>query len=137
MIYNLVQYLRTQFPAETFYPNERPPEVAGIIIPDRNTLIKETGGPIQAWTGYTEGSFQVLSRDLDPPHARELAYLVFDEINVGRFGLPLPVVTVNGIVYNEITSAQITAIQRPQSIGADEEGRSIFSTNYKVIYIIS
>ena len=130
MIYQLVQYLRNTFPAETIYINERPP---ASVTPDRNMLVKETGGIPQPWTRYTESSIQIISRDVDTPKARVLARMIFTNIT-DRFGLILPVATVDGIVYNQVQSAQITAIQEPESIGADDEGRSLFSTNYKVIY---
>jgi hypothetical protein len=46
----------------------------------------------------------------------------------------LPVATVDGIVYNAIQSAQITGLQEPFNLGADDKGRFEFSTNYKIIY---
>ena len=132
-LYQLVQYLRTEIPAEIFYINERPPSVGGVVIPDRNVLVKETGGIPQPWTKYTEGTIQILCRDSSTPAARKLAYDIYNVIH-DRFGQNLPLANIGGDIYNILQTVQITAIQIPQSIGADDEGRSRFSTNYKVIY---
>lgn len=133
MIYQFIQYLKTEFPAELIYTNERILISGQTVIPDRNILIIETGGPPQPWTKYTEKSIQIICRDSATPKTRKLAWDIFNNIT-DRFGLQLPLATVDGIIYNSIQSAQITAIQEPQSIGADKEGRSRFSTNYKIIY---
>jgi hypothetical protein len=122
-----------EFPAEIIYTNERILISGQTSIPDRNVLVIETGGQADPWTKYTEKTVQILTRDSATPKARKLAWDIFNKIT-DRFGLQLPVATVDGITYNSIQSAQITAIQEPQSIGADEESRSRFSTNYKIIY---
>lgn len=133
MIYNLYQYLVDEFPDETIYVNARMPQQGTSVIPDRNILIQESGGNVQPVTEFTEKSFQLLARDATIPGARELAWLFFEELS-SRFGLILPLVSVGGIVYNEIQSAAIMPIQEPYFIGNDEEGRAEFTTNYIVRY---
>lgn len=133
MIYQFTEYLKNQFPAEVIYCNGRILLSGQTAIPDRNLLINETGGIEQPWTQYVEKTVQIIARDFAVPKARKLAWDIYEHIT-SRFGLQLPLVTVDGVVYNSIQSAQITALQEPFNLGADEEGRSQFTTNYKIIY---
>ena len=80
-----------------------------------------------------KGKFQIIARDFATPDAKKLAWDVYTELT-SRFGLILPVAIVNGITYNAIDSAQINGIQTPYNLGADEEGRTEFTTNYKIIF---
>lgn len=133
MFYNLAQYLKTQFPSEVIYTNERYLITGQTEIPDRNILVKEAGGIEQAWTQYSEPEIQVICRDSSVVKARKLAYDVFEEIT-SRFGLILPSITVDSVIYPSIQTAQIKAQQTPYHIGKDEEGRSEFGNNYQIIY---
>jgi hypothetical protein len=134
MIYQFCKYLESVFPAETIYRNVRGKIFPATKVPDRNILVKETGGTRQAWSGYTEATLQIITRDVDMPKARQLAQAVFEEI-IERYGQVLPAETVDGVNFPAIHSAQISAIQEPQSIGADKNGKYEFSANYKIIYV--
>lgn len=133
MIYNLVEYLRAEFPAEIIYTNARTPIGIDEEIADRCSLIRETGGPEQPWTGYVEKTAQILSRDKDTPKARKLAWDIYNKIQ-SIFGLILPAATIDGIVYPAIQTAQMSSIQQPYCLGDDGEGRMEFTTNFKIIY---
>jgi hypothetical protein len=134
MIYQFCKYLETEFPTETIYRNVRGIIFPATEVPARNILIKETGGTRQAWSGYTEATLQIITRDVDMPKARQLGQEVYEEI-IERYGQVLPAETVDGVTFPAIHSAQISAINEPQSIGADKNGRYEFSANYKIIYV--
>lgn len=132
MIYQLAELLRNQFPTETVYINGRILVAGQESIPDRNLLLNETGGNEQPWTKYSSPTVQVISRDVDAPKARKLSYDVL-EFLTGRFGVILPSITVGGVLFPAIQTAQISAIQLPYNLGADSEGRIEFTTNYQII----
>ena len=54
MVYNLVQYLRGQFPNETIYPVAKYKTSSQESIPDRIVIVRETGGIEQPWTRYSQ-----------------------------------------------------------------------------------
>jgi len=128
MIYNFVEYLKIELPTEKIFTNTKE-----IQVPERVVFVKENGGDIQPWFGYTQKIIQIITRDIDAVRARELSYSVKNKLH-DKFGLILPAVTVNSILYGSIQSAQITAEQEPQSIGYDENGNAEYSTNYKIIF---
>lgn len=132
MIYNFVQLLRDQFPSELFFANARSAPVGHSNVPDRCVLVRETGGPTQPWSKYRSTTVQIIARSKDTVLSRELAHSIFKFLD-SRFGLVLPSVVVNGITYDEVQTAQISAIQLPYDLGFDEEGRNEYTTNYQVI----
>lgn len=133
MFYNLAKYIKNVFPAETIYTNVISKRSVQDNVPDRIVLLRETGGGETPDFKFVRKTFQVITRDFDAPDARKLSWDIYEEIT-SRFGLVLPSVTVDTILYPEIQSAQITAINEPQSLGADDDGRMEFVTNYIVIY---
>ncbi len=133
MFYNFIQYLRDEFPAEIIYSNGRILIAGQTVIPDRNILVNESGGSEQPWTQYVEKTVQIITIDFAVTDARKLAWDIYEKIT-SKFGQQFPLATVDGIVYNAIQSAQITGIQEPFNLGADDEGRFEFTTNYKIIY---
>jgi len=135
MIYNLAEYIMTEKPAETLYVNERR-SISGATVPDRCLLLRETGGPEGAWYPYTDKSGQLLARDKSTPAARKLIWDIYTLIQ-GKFGLILPAVTVGGVVYPAIQTAQLSFIQQPFCLGDDGEGRTEFTANFKIIYVRS
>lgn len=131
MIYNLVEYLRLQFPLESFYPNQKYLIETNEIIPDRVVILTEMSGTIQAKTGWTERRVQVYCRDIDAPSARGLATKIYYYIN-DRNGCDLPQVEVDGIIYPEVTVGQIIADQTPSMINVDSAGRAEFVYNVMI-----
>lgn len=134
MIYNLSQYLKTKFPSITIYTNSRIYESSESFVPDQCILILDTGGIEKTNYRYSQNTTQIITRAIDMPKARNMAIEIFEELH-GRFGIVLPQITVDSIVYAELQTSQISAIQRPYSLGADESGRYEFVTNYNIIYI--
>ena len=135
MIYNLVEYLSTEFPAETIYANERKVISPATQVPDRNVLVRETGG-IEKRV-LTDPTFQIICRDKYSVKARELAYSIYNKLQSekkigGRFGLVLPAVTVGGVLYPAVQTYQISSLAIPQTLGEDAEGRAEFSMNFQI-----
>jgi hypothetical protein len=131
VIYNLVEYIRDELYDEDVYVNGRA-QLAHAVIPDRCILVKESGGSIRPWTRYASLTVQVLTRDKDAPKARALAHDVLNTLH-DKFGLILPAALVDGVTYAQVQVAQISALQLPYPLGPDEDGRSVFTTNYQVI----
>ena len=134
MIFNLVQYLRIEFPTETIYANVEHLISGQESVPDRRVIVAETGGTEQPWTRYSEPTIQIKTRDTNNPGVRTLAYNIFNKIT-SRFGLTLPAIIVGGVTYPTIQTAQIIAIQRPYCLGADDNGRIEYTTNYKITIV--
>lgn len=131
ILYNFVQHLRDQFPAETIYINIRQKLATQDEIPDRNILVIPTGGINQAWFAFNQPTIQIITRDRDAPNALELANNIFENLKT-RIGLVLPAITVNGILYSAVQTSQISAIQSPSIIGTDDLGRIEYTTNYQI-----
>ena len=134
MIYNLVQYLRDQFPAEVIYPVEMYKTSTQQSIPDRIIILRDSGGIEQPWTRYSSPTIQIYSRDDNPPASRKLAYDIYDHFQEHQFGLILPAITVGVTTYPAVQIAQISAIQQPYKLNTDENGRTEYTTNYKIIF---
>ena len=131
IFYNFVQYLRDQFPAETIYVSVRQKLATQESVPDRNILVRATGGINQPWFHFNQPTIQVITRDVDSPNALEMANNIFEDLQT-RIGLLLPAITVNGILYPAVQTAQISAIQSPSIIGVDDNGRVEYTTNYQI-----
>ena len=134
MIYNLAQFVRNQFGGVVVYVNGRVVGPGQTKVPDRCLLLTETGGPEQPWTKYQQLTAQVVARDVDAPKARKLAVDVFTYLT-GRFGQVLPQITVGGVNYPAVKTAQISAVQVPYPLGPDEEGRYEYVTNFEVVRV--
>lgn len=134
MLFNLVQYLRTNFPTETIYANSMHLVSGSTIVPDRLVVVRDTGGVEQPWTRYSQPTVQIWNRDNNAPASRKLAYDIYDHIQSHQFGLILPAITVGTDTYSAVQIGQISAIQEPFLLETDENGRVIFTTNYKIIY---
>jgi hypothetical protein len=133
MIYNLKQYLDDEFPSEVIYTNDAIATIAQEFIPDRYSIVSEEGGTETAWGRFIAQLVQVKSVDADGPGARQLAHLIYEKIT-SVFGLVLPEVTVKGILYQSVQIAQISANAPPYNLGADIQGRIVYSTNFTVYY---
>lgn len=128
IVYNLKQFLNSELPSEKVYVGPLRGE-----IPDRTIQLIPSGGVPQAWYQYVTESIQIMVRDIDGPSTFKLAKDVYNILN-NRFGLILPANTVGTVVYPEIQTAQISANQLPGYIGDDDNGRAMYSTNYRIIF---
>ena len=133
MIFNLVKYLKNNLTTETIFANARLKIDSAVQIPDRVVLVNESGGGDTPHFRYETPTYQVLCRDIDPVKCRELAYSVYNLLH-SKFALILPSVTVNSTVYPSKTVAQSKALNKPQSIGYDDNGRAEYSTNFVFDY---
>lgn len=133
LIFNLMTYLETELPGETIFANRRDILGSNTSVPIRCILLQETGDTETPWLTDVTQAIQILTRDIDMPKARELAFDVYDKIN-NKFGLILPSVTVDGVVYPQIQISQISVNSGPSYIEDDENGRPVFSSNYRFIY---
>jgi hypothetical protein len=102
---------------------------AGYIPSDKTAdcvaLIETGGKPNFYLPDAPELTFQILSRAKDYQTARNNAYLVYEKLHA-KVGITLPVV-VEGKEYYVNT---MEAVSLPQSLGQDERGNFILSTNY-------
>ena len=135
MIYQFVAWLETFFPNETIYSNVRLPIGSAQSIPDRCVLVRETGGEERRVIDVP--TVQVLVRDLSVTAVKRFAQQIYDTIQStagigGRFGQVLPSVTVDGVTYPQIQTAQISSLALPESIGTDQNGRNEFSMNFQI-----
>jgi hypothetical protein len=133
VIYNLKQYLDNQLPAETFYVNLKLQSSTQTQIPDKMSIITDTGGVEQPVSQYTQLSVQIMSRAVDAPSAKTLSMSIYDLLH-NKYGLQLPSVAVDSVIYSAVTTAQIKGLTVPQSLGVDAEGRSQWVVNYQIIY---
>ena len=123
MIYNLVQYLIVQLPALVFVANGWSPD-----SPIESVTIKQTGGGVSHHDIKTDFSVQVLSRAKSSTKAYKQIKQVFDLLK-NRFGLELPSVTADGIFYDTVKAYQISPMQAPGYIEADEKNLELWSYN--------
>ncbi len=133
VLYPLVQYLDNEFPGEIIYAAIREKLATQDNIPDDNIVIKDTGGSDTPHYRWVIHAVQIIVRDIDNPKAKILALKIYDKIH-GVFGLILPQVVVDGEIFEQIVTQQINGIQRPFSIGVDDNGRSQYTTNYQLYY---
>jgi hypothetical protein len=101
-------------------------------VPDQLIQIIEEGGSSTAWFKYTTYTIQIITRDIDSPKARILAYAVYNLLD-NKFGLIFPEVTVDSIVYASQQFAQISANTEPAFIGYNENGLAEYSNTYRLI----
>lgn len=131
MIYNVVGFLKNQFPSELFYTQIRQQLATQEFVPDRNVLIRDTGGIEDSFFKYGNETIQILTRDKSAPRAKSLAQKIYNILH-GRFGLVLPAVNIDGVNYPEVQVPEIRGLQLPTSIGTDEEKRPEFSFNIQI-----
>lgn len=124
--YSLYEYLRLAFPSIDFFVDAKTK-----TSPQTGVLIKDTGGDPMHWFDRTDWTIQFLSFAKNVVEGRALLYSVYEEMK-NRFGLVIPSITVNGITYDEIKTAQISPIQTPGYLGTDDDGLHIWSFNIQV-----
>lgn len=131
LIYNLVQFLKNEFPAYVFYTNAVTQQAGQNYVPDNYILIQETGGTLGKNYELNIPTFQVLVNAIDTVTARSISFNIYNKIH-NKNGLILPTVTVDGTVYPEFATDRIAAIQSPSYVGKDDNGCDLFSNNYQI-----
>ena len=126
MIYNLQQYLIANLATILFVSNGYQQDTI-----DNAVMLSEGGGIPNPQIDRKDYAIQVMSRAKDKPKSRKLSMDVYSLINK-KFGLLLPLASVDGESFPAVKTWKITAIALPGFIGNDENGRPLFSTNYTV-----
>jgi maltose-binding protein MalE len=127
MIYNLVEYLRLQLPTLNFIANGWDPDSE-----QNSIVINDTGGDPNHWIPRTDWAIQIISRANSVTLAKEQADTVYNLLK-NKIGITLPQVTVNDIVYKAVKTYQISPMQTPGYLGADEKHLEMFSFNIVLI----
>jgi hypothetical protein len=129
LIFNLRKYIADNTGVTT-YANPR--DIIDEQVPDKIIQLIEEQGSSTAWFKFNTYQLQVITRDIDSPKARVLAYIVYNLLD-NKFGLELPEVIVDGIVYASMKFAQISANTEPGFLGYDDNGRAEWSNTYRFI----
>jgi len=113
MIYNLVEYLKTELTTIDFVAN-------GWMVdsPQNSVLVKQSGGDVKHYYERSDWRVQIISRAKNIVISKEQIELVYEKLK-NRYGLSLPEVTVNEIVFVAVKTDQISPIQTPGYLGAD------------------
>ena len=127
MIYNLVQYLITQFPSYVFLANGFSQDSAKDSI-----MLSESGGEPQHWYSRTNHAVQIISRATIVNIAKKQIDDIYEELK-NRFGLTLPQVIIDGNTYEQVRTYQISPVQSPSYLGANEEHLEMFSFNLTIV----
>lgn len=123
MIYNLVAHLISQLPALDFVANGWSPE-----SPQDSIMVRQSGGTVGHWFPRTDYNVQIISRAKNVTTAKKQIDQVFTLLK-NKFGLLLPEVTVDEVVYSATKTYQISPIEVPGYIGADETHLEMWSLN--------
>lgn len=121
--YNLFQYLKTIHPSIPFVVNGYGPR-----SPDTCIKINLSSGLPAHWYRRNDWSIQLLSRSDKLVISKTIIQEVYNSIE-NRFGLQLPEYTLGSLVFPTVKAYRIVPIQTPGYIGADENGREMFSFN--------
>lgn len=123
MVYNLVEYVNTQLPTLIIV-------VDGFVTdsPQESLTFINQGGDEAHWINRGDWSIQVLSRALNQFNAKYNIEQIYNLL-LNRIHLPLPEVTVNSILYPSIIAYQISPVQKPTYIGADDKNLETYSYN--------
>jgi hypothetical protein len=129
LIFNLRKYIADNTGVTT---SANPRDIIDEQVPDKIIQLIEEQGSSTAWFKFNTYQLQVITRDIDSPKARVLAYIVYNLLD-NKFGLELPEVIVDGIVYASMKFAQISANTEPGFLGYDDNGRAEWSNTYRFI----
>lgn len=123
MIYNLTQYLIINLAAIDFIANGWNPDSSKNSI-----MIRETGGDVKHFYNRTDWTVQILSRAEEVNIAKENIDNVYNLLK-NKYGVLLPEVIVNSKTYLAVKTYQISPLQSPEYLGADEKHLELFSFN--------
>lgn len=127
MIFQIRKYIDDSLGIDT-YANQLNENIL-----EQHILVLETSSTIEPLTNTTVKGLQILVRDIDSAKSRALAFQVFDLLN-NKFGLTLPSITIDGVIYSAVYIDQISANTEPISIGNNENGLAEFSLNFRILY---
>lgn len=126
MIYNLVKYLLTTLSSIVFVANGFNPDSES-----NEVMISETGGDPKHWYDRTDWTVQVISRSLNVDLAKRNIESVYNLLK-NKFGIQFPAITVGGVLYPALQTYQISPLQTPGYLGADDRHLEMFSFNLTI-----
>ncbi len=126
MIYNLVQYLIVKLPLIDFIANGFNPDSEQDAI-----MISESGGDPKHWFPRTDWAIQIISRAKNVHIARKNIYSVYNLLK-NKLETLLPEIIIDGVTYLAIKTYQMSPVQSPGYLGADEKHLEMFSFNLTV-----
>lgn len=125
MIKEIVSYLQEELTGYIIGTNIFAGFVPSTITADHLVVIETGGATEPALKDFVSMTIQVLAVAAEYQNARNMAQEVYNLLH-GSAGITLPVV-ITGKKYYANT---IYAISAPQSLGQDNKGRFVISTNY-------
>ena len=127
MIFNLLQYLITNFPLYSFC-------VDGFKVssPDNINALNGSGGEPEKRTGQRTSRVQVLTRNFSSFEAKKQAEAIYDKIQ-SKFGLTLPAYSEGADSFPAVVAHEINPLNVPYLLGTDENGRYLYTTNYYIV----
>jgi hypothetical protein len=114
MLNNLVQYLINQSLDLVFVADALTEQ-----SPKECVLVSQSGGTPAHFHQRTDWTVQILSRAETSIVAKRACERVYDVLK-NKFCLVLPAVTVDKVAYPAVTAYQVSPIQAPAGIGADQ-----------------
>jgi len=123
MIYNLLQYLIVNLPLIVFIANGWSPD-----SDEDSVMVSDTGGDPKHFYLRTDWAVQIISRAMNVNVAKENVDNIYSLLK-NKFGITFPEITVNGVVYPAVKTYQISPLQTPGYLGADEKHLEMFSFN--------
>jgi len=126
LIYNLVKYLVDGNPGLSYCANGFKEN-----SPDDCTSVNEGQGIEQSWYNREDITIQVVSRALKGTTARINNKSSYNLIKK-KYGLTLPEVTVESVVYPAVKTWAIRPVTTPTYIGDDENGRPMYTFNVEI-----
>ena len=124
IIYNLTKYISNQLPAINLVVN-------GLQKNSDDTVVEIDDGGGEGQHNFDRNDFMIymLSRSIDKTIAKKNLMDIYNLLN-DKFGLLLPEETVATIVYPAVKTWRIVSTNLPISLGSDENGKNLFSTNF-------
>lgn len=123
MVYQLKEYLKLQFPNESFYVNVA--SANNNQLPDRIITLFEPPGREQPHFQLNTKPIQFSIRDIDPVKSYKLANQIFDYL-ANCYDFDLPAVTISGTNYPIVNIGAANPGNTPSPFGPDTESRITF-----------
>lgn len=127
MIYNLVEYLTVQLAALVFVANGWSAD-----SPAESVVVIQSPGDPKHFYPRTDWTVQIMSRSLDAVTAKENIDSVYALLK-NKWNVLLPEVTVRSTVYSEVQTYQISPLQTPAYVGADDKNLEAWSFNLTIV----
>ena len=122
MVYNFRAWLKAQFPNLPLLTNGFQSGTA-----DEAVELNEGAGDDRPFFDRQDSIVQFLSRAATKPKARQNAIELYNYVRKRYGGCVFPEVTVDSVVYPEVTAWAIRPVNKPQYVGDTDNGNHLFS----------